>query len=231
MNNQELQNLINSQVQIINEQLEMISDPYQNSHIRVLFLQCLLNSADMLTDSGNILQGKDAIKENYKKTSSDALIDTINKTLDTPSEISLEDTNTEETVVDNKEQEPQKQEEVKEDSKEDNEEERMLIDIDGEVVDITDAYNYLDEVPEGDDKDEAAAIITVYGLMPILEQIKTKNTLDKVVLARYIQEYGLDQINEVINEMSDGFYKDIYESINDENIEAFVYELSQIAEE
>ena len=219
-----VQDVISTQIQIINEKLQMISDPYQEAHIRTLFLQCLINLDGDISLDNNSAPSKDDIKEDTIKDSvkskeeikaEEELINTINSTLEEPKEISLDD---------NKEEEEEEEEE-----EETTNNDRILIDIDGETIDITDAYNYLDKVEAGDIKDEAAAIITIYGLQPILDTIKTDNTIAKVQLARYIQEYGIDQIDGVVNELTDGMFSSTIEFVTNENIEALIAELDALS--
>ena len=52
-----------------------------------------------------------------------------------------------------------------------------------------------------------------------------------MTLAYYLNEYGLDEINNFTSELTDGIFNDIYEFINDGNLEGFITNIEAATEE
>ena len=74
--------------------------------------------------------------------------------------------------------------------------------------------------------------MTSYALTPVyatLENIVSSN--DKLMLAYYMQEYGVEEINGFVQELTDGNYSDVYEFATNDTIGALVADLEKAAED
>ena len=52
-----------------------------------------------------------------------------------------------------------------------------------------------------------------------------------MMLAYYMSEFGLEEINNFVSELTDGTFNDIYEFINDENLDGFIINVENAIEE
>lgn len=246
-----MENMMNTQLQAIFEELELITDPYQRADIRVKLLTAL-NEMNVTVDEP---VGKDAIKN-----------DTL-KAQDAPIEFEeVKEEKKQESKKDKKATSKKKEEKVEETKEEVKEEKKSVskkttkkgpkkIEIDetvepivvqienedGEVedLDITEAYYKVKDQMEADGEDEetistVAQYLTAYSLMPIFDSFENlKASYNKMMLAYYMQEYGVDEINAFVasNEVSDGAISDVYEFVNDDNLEFLITKLEEASEE
>lgn len=97
-----------------------------------------------------------------------------------------------------------------------------VTDEEGNLVDVTDAYNHLDFIEDTNEREETALSITQYDC---LDEYETLDMLDhsddKLYLAWCIKECGLDYINECVAELSSGKSDNIFDFINNNNLEGF----------
>lgn len=247
-------NIMNEQITLVLEDLELITDPYQRSMIRTQLISAL--SSINLTASFDVVantlpSGKNAIKTDIPK---DTAID------DTPikfeekdvneqtEEISVEKESKKKTDSKKKEKEAEKASAPKEIDVDPNtpaKEESIepivvqVEDENGEIVelDITEAWNTIapsmkEEGVEEESILELAQNLTAYNLMPIYATFsELKNNENKMMLSYYLQEVGLEDINGFISELSDGQFNDIYEFVNDDNLEYIVTSIAEAMSE
>ena len=219
--------LINEQINLILEDLTLISNPYERSMIRVNLVKAL---SDMNLAEIDEPSGKDAIKSDYAKIQ-EKVINTIPE----------ETVKTEDVVVE-------------EDTVEDVTEEKLEpkeIDIDHSVVettpvittmedeegntfelDITEAYNKLNkELPE-EERIEIARNIIAYSLMPIYDELSNlEDKEDKMLLAYYLQQLGVDELNGFVSELTDGTFSSVFEFVNDDNLSYLIAEINEAIQE
>lgn len=220
--------IINEQIQLILEDLALIEDPYQRADIRTKLISCIAESN--LEVSVEEPVGKDAIKNDIKKEQ------------DAPIEFEAKEEPVEEVKEEVKE-EPKKKKATKSKSiaskskkgpkeidLEEPKKEKKIVTVEDEdgttEVDVTDAYYKIAPQMQKDGADEETILLTAQylvcnALMPIYETLDgLKDSYNKMMLAYYMQEYGVDAINEsVISEISDGTITDLYEFVNDSNLD------------
>lgn len=199
--------LINEQIILIQKELEEIANPYERAHVRVLLLQALSNLAMEPVD---MPEGKEAIKnEQLKPISFEEKVEEKKNTkkADKPKELDLD--KGEETT-------------------------RPIIfkSEEGEV-DVTASYNLLTTF-EGteEEKVELAASIQLNSLAPIYEELsQLKDCNNKMMLAYYMSEFGLEEINNFVADLTDNTFNDIYEFINNENLDGFIINVENAIQE
>lgn len=222
--------LINEQINLILEDLTLISNPYERSMVRVNLVKAL---SDMNLAEIDEPPGKDAIKSDYAKKQ-ETTVDTTEET--TENEYLVEENNIEDTTV----------EDITEEKLEPKE-----IDIDHSVVettpvittmedeegntfelDITEAYNKLNrELPE-EERIEIARNITAYSLMPIYDELNNlEDKEDKMLLAYYLQQLGVDELNNFVSELTDGTFSSVFEFVNDDNLSYLIAEINEAIQE
>lgn len=214
--------LINEQIELIQKELEEISNPYERAHVRVLFL----NTLTKLTCEEEITlpQGKDSIRNDYVK----------------PIEFEEKETGTAEEVEESSEDEVQ-EETVKELPREidiDNDpsvtsNEPMLVDTEEGQIDIRPAYNLLSTF-EGseEEKVELASNITLYNLTAIYETLsQLTDCHNKMMLSYYMSEFGLEEMNGFVSQLTDDTFNDIYEFVNNDNLEGLIVNIENAIEE
>lgn len=209
--------LINEQVALIQKELEEITNPYERAHIRVLLLSSL-TSMCVEDESDFSTMGKEAIKKDAAKP------------------IKFEEAETNEAIE--PEMEAQSDEPTQIDIDHDpsvHSDEPLIIETEenGEI-DVREAYNLITNYEEGteEDKLQLAANITLYSLAPIYEGLtQLKDCYNKMMLAYYMSEFGLEEINNFVSQLTDETFNDIYEFINDENLEGFIVNVESAIEE
>lgn len=225
--------IINEQIQLILEDLALIEDPYQRADIRTKLISCIAESN--LEVSVEEPVGKDAIKNDIKKEQ------------DAPIEFEVKEEVVEESAKEVKEEEAKEEPKKKKATKsksiaskskkgpkeidlEEPKREKKIVTVEDEdgttEVDVTDAYYKIAPQMQKDGVDEETILLTAQylvcnALMPIYETLDgLKDSYNKMMLAYYMQEYGVDAINEsVIAEISDGTITDLYEFVNDSNLD------------
>ena len=216
--------LFNEQYELIQQDLQEITNPYERAHIRALLLGTLAGLAE--EPVGSELSGKDAIKNDIAK-------DVIDFEPDSNEEV------TEEQEVEYAEEEmhAQSNEPNEIDLDKDpaiNSNEPMMVETEENgTIDVREAYNLITTF-EGSEEDKLALAtnITLYSLTAIYEGLsQLKDCHNKMMLAYYMSEFGLEEINNFVSELTDGTFNDIYEFINDENLDGFIINVENAIEE
>ena len=199
---------INSQMKTLAKEVEGILDIGERANARAKYIELLFNISvsgaleNGCSCGGNCGCGKDAIKE------------------DIPKEV-------EEPMVEESEEESV--EEVKQAVEEEVAEETE----DSEVLDVTDIYNIVTDVEDPEERLQLAGYIAEYD-----ECIDEYNSLDmltssgtKIYLAYCIKFYGLDAINDCVTKLTDNEFTNVFEYINDNNVEGFTQYVDQTFDE
>ena len=213
--------IFNEQFELLQQDLQEISNPYERAHIRVLLLRTLSDlteepPADML----DMPTGKDAIKNDIAKEP-----------------ITFDEVPTQEVEAPEEEMESQSNEPTEIDLDQDptiNSNEPMMVETEENgTIDIREAYNLITNF-EGteEEKVELATNIALYSLTAIYEGLtQLKDCHNKMMLAYYMGEFGLEEMNNFVSELTDGTFNDIYEFINDENLDGFIINVENAIEE
>lgn len=226
--------LINNQLELIMSELEQVTDVQGRADLRIKLIGVLLNLGDNC--SLEIETGKEAIKETKKKT-----------TTKKKKEVVAEPVETEEVVEQQEVEEEQESEVVEGPVEIDLDTDPNLIDENatrepiivsledeegkGYEVNITDVYYTLD-VEDEETKKEIASNIVSYNLTPVYETLSNLNdSNDKVMLSYYLQNFGLETINTFIEELTEGQFNDLYEFVNNDNVNGLVLQLEEAASE
>lgn len=212
--------LFNEQYELLLQDLQEISNPYERAHIRALLLGTLAGLAE---ETPAQVTGKDAIKND------------IAKPIDFEESVEVTEIPEEETVEE--EMQPQSNEPNELDLDHDpavNSTEPMIVETENGELDVREAYDLIVNF-EGTDEEklELAYNISLYNLTAIYEglsQLKT-DCHNKMMLAYYMSEFGLEEINGFVSELTDGTFNDIYEFINDENLDGFILNVENAIEE
>lgn len=222
--------IINEQIQLILEDLVLIEDPYQRADIRTKLISCIAESN--LEVSVEEPTGKDAIKNDVKKEQ-EAPIEFEEKKEEPVKEVKEEEVKEEpkkKKATKSKSIASKSKKGPKEIDLEEPKREKKIVTVEDEdgttEVDVTDAYYKIAPQMQKDGVDEETILLTAQylvcnALMPIYETLDgLKDSYNKMMLAYYMQEYGVDAINEsVIAEISDGTITDLYEFVNDSNLD------------
>lgn len=231
--------LINEQIAIITNEMDLITNPYERALVRAQFLIALGSLSQVGDINTTTLTGKDAIKNDNIKPI-------------TFEEEEVEEIQLEEKAANSKSKSSKKttKKEVVEETNEPNEilleDESVIVQVEAEDgsmmdLDITEAYaltaDYQGEKGDSEEdiiaaRKELATQITSYALTPVyatLENIVSSN--DKLMLAYYMQEYGVEEINGFVQELTDGNYSDVYEFATNDTIGALVADLEKAAED
>ena len=210
--------IFNEQFELLQQDLQEISNPYERAHIRVL----LLGTLSGLTEEPPIDMptGKDAIKNDIVKEP-----------------IAFDEVPTQEVETPEEEMQPQSNEPNEIDLDHDpavNSNEPMMVETEESgTIDVREAYNLITNF-EGTEKEkvELATNITLYSLTAIYEGLtQLKDCHNKMMLAYYMGEFGLEEMNNFVSELTDGTFNDIYEFINDENLDGFIINVENAIEE
>lgn len=228
-----MENFINEQIEILKKEMESLSDPYQKAHIRVLLITALSG----LSAIGDVSElpietGKETIKEDKVKKTSKAKKEEKKETKSTKtSKKETKEEVVEETPVESAEEKIDEPIPVDLDaSAEEEAVEPIIIETEEGDLDITEAYMKLKSIEDEDLRAEIAMNLTYYNLLPTYETLnKLADGEMKMRLASYIQDYGLEEINAAINDLTDGQFSDIYEFVNDDNVEGIVSQLDEMA--
>lgn len=232
-----MENFINEQIEILKKEMESLSDPYQKAHIRVLLITALSG----LSAIGDVSElpietGKEAIKEDKVKKTSKAKKEEKKETKSTKTskketKEEVKEEVVEETPVESAEEKIDEPIPVDLDaSAEEEAVEPIIIETEEGDLDITEAYMKLKSIEDEDLRAEIAMNLTYYNLLPTYETLnKLADGEMKMRLASYIQDYGLEEINAAINDLTDGQFSDIYEFVNDDNVEGIVSQLDEMA--
>lgn len=210
-----MEKLINSQIETLQTEIEEISDPYQRAHIRVLLISALgnLSTIGEVSTVSTIAEGKEAIKNDIVKENNKPI------NFEEPKEEKVE-----EVVKESNGPEPIEIDEQGQESSE-----PIIIETEEGQLDITEAYNALASVEDESARTELAMNITAYALLPIYQSLdKLEDSENKMMLSYYMKEYGLEQINDFVNQLTDGQFSDVYEFVNNDNVEGLVVNIQSV---
>lgn len=238
--------LINTQLSLLLEEIELIGDMYQRADIRVKLIQAL---GDLIVEPNTeSVEGKDAFKHDTKKET--VKEETVEKEVkeekkkeskksnkknkkevevaeDAPIVFEPVEETTEEAI------EPQPQEIDLEPT----EEEPIIIECEDEnkqtySLDITEAWKVVGDEEGSEEMVELAKNLTEYNLLPIYITLdKLSDSYNKMMLAYYMQQFTLEGVNEFIESLTEGVFTDIYEFVNDENLEGLIANIEEAASE
>lgn len=210
-----MEKLINSQIETLQTEIEEISDPYQRAHIRVLLISALgnLSTIGEVSTVSTIAEGKEAIKNDIVKENNEPI------NFEEPKKEKAE-----EVVKESNGPEPIEIDEQGQESSE-----PIIIETEEGQLDITEAYNALASVEDESARTELAMNITAYALLPIYQSLdKLEDSENKMMLSYYMKEYGLEQINDFVNQLTDGQFSDVYEFVNNDNVEGLVVNIQSV---
>ena len=210
-----MEKLINSQIETLQTEIEEISDPYQRAHIRVLLISALgnLSTIGEVSTVSTVAEGKEAIKNDIVKENNEPI------NFEEPKEEKAE-----EAVKESNGPEPIEIDEQGQESSE-----PIIIETEEGQLDITEAYNALASVEDESARTELAMNITAYALLPIYQSLdKLEDSENKMMLSYYMKEYGLEQINDFVNQLTDGQFSDVYEFVNNDNVEGLVVNIQSV---
>lgn len=200
---EENRRLLNSQMAKLAEEIETIIDIKDRAEIRCKYIELLYDMSIGENITCKCEEKKDSIKE------------------DIPKEID------EDEIVDEVEaDETEEIEEVEEDDPLSDAEEVINIlvkDEYGEMQDVTDIYNQIDDIENTETKKEAALCIKEYS--NCIDEYKSLNMIQyseaKLYIAYCIKEIGIESVNEYVSTLTDGEFTDLYKYINDVNAQGF----------
>lgn len=245
--------LINEQINAVLEDLELMTNPYERSMVRTHLIGALSNinlttSVDII--AGSLPKGKDAIKQDVIKegepepevapevVSEPVPVDLEQSPIEPEEPIVFEEPKEEKT----KKKTSKKKAEPKEVDVDPNTEEPAAIepitvqveDEEGNIVDldITEAYGLINTEMSDEEKVELATTIAGYSLVPIYAQLTNLSDGDlKATLAYQMQQVGLDDLNGFIADLTDNQFSDVFEFVNDDNLEYLTTSIQEAMEE
>lgn len=218
-----MNDLFNEQYGLLLQDLQEISNPYERAHIRALLLGTL---AGLEENSSEVtVTGKDAIKNDIAKPI----------TFKEEATEEQEETANEEVAEETQPQsnEPRELDLDHDPAIGDNNTTPMIVETENGDLDITEAYGLIaDFSGTEEEKVDLATNIALYNLTAIYEDLsQLKDCHNKMMLAYYLSEYGLDEINGFISELTDATFNDVYEFVNDENLDGLIISLESATEE
>lgn len=252
-----MNDIINEQISLVLEEIEMIGDNYHRADIRVKLIAALANYSILPIEDEPI--GKDSFKnDTVKEVTEEPVVDAKSKKKKETKQ-SKKEKETKSVEVDEADEQPinfESVEEVKEEVEntveEDVEEPQpQEIDLEPEFIeetapiviecededgnaytlDITEAWKIVGDEEASDERVELAKNLTEYNLLPIYNTLeKIDHCYNKMMLSYYMQEYGLETINEFITDLTEGLFSDIYEFVNNENLEGLIQNIESAAE-
>lgn len=241
-----MMNLINEQIQAVIEDLELMTNPYERSMVRTHLIGALSNinlTASFDTMANSLPAGKDAIKN-----------DIVKEPVEEPVPVDIEQDPIQADVpivfeepAPVEEEEPKKKAEPTEVDVDPNTEEEVVAepivvqveDEEGNVMDldITEAWNAVAPSMQESGVEEEIILslaqnLTAYNLMPIYSTFtELADSEDKMMLSYYMQQVGVEDINGFIADLSDGQFNDIYEFVNNDNLEYIVTSIAEAMSE
>ena len=226
--------MINSQMKTLAKEIEGILDISERAMVRAKYIELLfdISVSGALEDSGCSCGGncgKEAIKEDLPKPEpGEELVEEEQEVEDD----ALDESEEIEQVKQPEEDDPlNDSEEVEQDTVE---KEKLLYETeDGDILDVTEIYNKVTDVEDPETRLQVAGYITEYD-----ECIEEYNSLSmltssvsKIYLAYCIKYYGLDNINECVAKLTENQITDLFEYINDNNVDGFTQYVDQTFDE
>ena len=222
--------MINNQMKTLAKEIEGILDIAERAQVRAKYIELLfdISVSGALEESGCSCGGncgKETIKEDLPKP-----------------ELVEEEQEVEEDALDESEEVEQVKQPEEDDPLNDSEEveqdtageEKLLYETeDGDILDVTEVYNKVTDVEDPETRLQVAGYITEYD-----ECIEEYNSLSmltssvsKIYLAYCIKYYGLDNINECVARLTENQITDLFEYINDNNVDGFTQYVDQTFDE
>lgn len=237
-----LREIMNNQLNLALEEIEALEHGTERTKLRIMLIGALANTASV--DFKDAPKGKEAIKEDTAKEVLDAQESA--EEVESPVEESeseytgiesdvvvAEETVAEETTIEETESEEIPMVEN-----------LVVLNEEGQEVDITDAYNSILYAANDEDRQALALQVTEYMCLPAYqtlnelvvtnaegEQELLADNYYKFMLAYYLTpnedgSTGLEVIDQYVSQFTDGQCDSIYDFINNDNIEAFISWLS-----
>ena len=227
--------MINSQMKTLAKEIEGILDIAERAQVRAKYIELLfdISVSGALEDSGCSCGGncgKEAIKEDLPKPESETVEE--EQEVEPVENDALDESEEVEQVKQPEEDDPlNDSEEVEQDAVG---EEKLLYETeDGDILDVTEVYNKVTDVEDPETRLQVAGYITEYD-----ECIEEYNSLSmltssvsKIYLAYCIKYYGLDNINECVARLTENQITDLFEYINDNNVDGFTQYVDQTFDE
>ena len=227
--------MINSQMKTLAKEIEGILDIAERAQVRAKYIELLfdISVSGALEDSGCSCGGncgKEAIKEDLPKPESETVEE--EQEVEPVEDDALDESEEVEQAKQPEEDDPlNDSEEVEQDTTED---EKLLYETeDGDILDVTEIYNKVTDVEDPETRLQVAGYITEYD-----ECIEEYNSLSmltssvsKIYLAYCIKYYGLDNINECVARLTENQITDLFEYINDNNVDGFTQYVDQTFDE
>ena len=227
--------MINSQMKTLAKEIEGILDIAERAQVRAKYIELLfdISVSGALEDSGCSCGGncgKEAIKEDLPKSESETVEE--EQEVEPVEDDALDESEEVEQVKQPEEDDPlNDSEEVEQDTAR---EEKLLYETeDGDILDVTEIYNKVTDVEDPETRLQVAGYITEYD-----ECIDEYNSLSmltssvsKIYLAYCIKYYGLDNINECVARLTENQITDLFEYINDNNVDGFTQYVDQTFDE
>lgn len=233
-----MNNVINEQISLVLDEIELIGDTYQRADIRVKLISALIEAnVEELGEPA----GKDAFKYDNKK---DVTTETVEKPI--KEEKKKEAKKVEEIAEDKPiifepanpvETEDAITETIEEPQPKEINLEPIVIECEDEngnayTLDITEAWEIVGDEEGSEERVELAKNLTEYNLLPVYNTFnKLDDCYNKMMLAYYMQQYSLEGINEFIEGLTEGMYTDVYEFVNNDNLEGLIANIEEAAEE
>ena len=227
--------MINSQMKTLAKEIEGILDIAERAQVRAKYIELLfdISVSGALEDSGCSCGGncgKEAIKEDLPKPESETVEE--EQEVEPVEDDALDESEEVEQAKQPKEDDPlNDSEEVEQDTVGN---EKLLYETeDGDILDVTEVYNKVTDVEDPETRLQVAGYITEYD-----ECIEEYNSLSmltssvsKIYLAYCIKYYGLDNINECVARLTENQITDLFEYINDNNVDGFTQYVDQTFDE
>ena len=230
--------MINNQMKTLAKEIEGILDIAERAEVRAKYIELLfdISVSGALEDSGCSCGGncgKEAIKEDLPKPESETVEEEQEmEEVEPVEDDALDESEEVEQVKQPEEDDPlNDSEEVEQNTAG---EEKLLYETeDGDILDVTEIYNKVTDVEDPETRLQVAGYITEYD-----ECIEEYNSLSmltssvsKIYLAYCIKYYGLDNINECVARLTENQITDLFEYINDNNVDGFTQYVDQTFDE
>ena len=227
--------MINNQMKTLAKEIEGILDIAERAQVRAKYIELLfdISVSGALEDSGCSCGGncgKEAIKEDLPKPESETVEE--EQEVEPVEDDALDESEEVEQVKQPEEDDPlNDSEEVEQDTAG---EEKLLYETeDGDILDVTEIYNKVIDVEDPETRLQVAGYITEYD--ECIEEYNSLNMLtssvSKIYLAYCIKYYGLDNINECVARLTENQITDLFEYINDNNVDGFTQYVDQTFDE
>lgn len=239
---------INKQMKLLAKEVEGILDIGERANARAKYIELLFNisisgaldNGGSCSCGGNCSCGKDAIKEDIPKALEESTLGKEEESVEEPmvdaTEREIEEKAEEEMPAETEDEPVEESFKEAADPLEDGEivedtvvDDRITVELEsGEVVDVTDIYNQITEPEDPDEKLEIAGYIYEYD-----NCVEEYNSLDnlspdgsRIYLAWCIKFYP-ELVNECVSKLTEGAFDNIFDYVNNNNVEGFTQYLDK----